>query len=123
MWGTTFVVVKGALDRISTMYFLTLRFWLAALCMFLLFLRPFSRYGTGAVWRGLRGGGIAGLFLWFGYTLQTFGLKYTTAANSGFLTGLYIVLVPLLSAALYKRWPRPVEFAGVAVASVDGPLL
>jgi drug/metabolite transporter (DMT)-like permease len=123
VWGTTFVVVKAALSQISAMYFLTLRFSLASVCMLLLFVRPFLRYGGRAVWRGLRGGAIAGMFLWLGYTLQTFGLELTTAANSGFLTGLYIVLVPLIAAAVYRRWPRKAELTGVAIASVGMALL
>ena len=49
--------------------------------------------------------------------LQTFGLKYTSAGNSGFLTGLYIVLVPLISASLYRRWPQTRELAGIAIAT------
>jgi drug/metabolite transporter (DMT)-like permease len=117
VWGTTFVVVKRALVEISTMYFLAVRFGLASLCMFLIFLPAFRRTDTRALWRGLRGGAIAGVFLWLGYILQTFGLKYTSAGNSGFLTGLYIVLVPLISAAVYRRWPQTAELLGIAVAA------
>jgi drug/metabolite transporter (DMT)-like permease len=67
--------------------------------------------------KGLRGGIAAGVFLWAGYVLQSFGLKYTTAGNSGFLTGLYIVLVPVISAALYRRWPQAREMAGIVIAT------
>jgi len=116
-WGTTFVLVKRTLVEISTVYFLALRFSLASVCMLLLFMRPFRRAGARAVWRGLRGGAVAGLFLWTGYMLQTFGLKYTSAGNSGFLTGLYIVLVPLISAAVYRQWPQIAELTGILVAS------
>ncbi len=123
VWGTTFVVVKSALNDISTLYFLALRFSLASLCLLLIFWRPFSQATKRAVWMGLRGGAVAGLFLWLGYVLQTVGLKYTTAGNSGFLTGLYIVLVPLISAAIYRRWPNPREFGGILVASAGMLLL
>jgi drug/metabolite transporter (DMT)-like permease len=117
VWGSTFVVVKQALSDISTIYFLALRFWLASAVMFVMFARAFSRAGWRAFWGGLRGGVTAGLFLCLGYILQTFGLKYTSAGNSGFLTGLYIVLVPLLSAAWYRRWPRRKEFLGILAAT------
>ncbi len=63
------------------------------------------------------------MFLWLGYVLQTFGLKYTTAGNSGFLTGLYIVLVPLISACVYKRWPQVPELVGIAIATAGMVLL
>ena len=57
------------------------------------------------------------MFLWLGYILQTFGLKYTTAGNSGFLTGLYIVLVPLIGAALLRKRPTGREIAGILIAT------
>ena len=117
IWGATFVIVKSALADISALYFLALRFALASLCMLLMFLPAFRRAAPRAIWRGLRGGAIAGIFLWMGYVFQTLGLKYTSAGNSGFLTGLYIVLVPLISAAVYRRWPHARELIGIAVAA------
>ena len=99
------------------MYFLAVRFASASVCMLVIFLPAFRRADRHKIWRGLRGGFTAGLFLWLGYVLQTFGLKYTTAGNSGFLTGLYIVLVPLISAAVYKRWPQSRELAGIGIAT------
>jgi drug/metabolite transporter (DMT)-like permease len=118
VWGASFVVVKQALSGISIVYFLAIRFSLAAACLFVIFLPPFLRAGPIAVWRGLRCGAAAGAFLWLGYMLQTFGLKYTTAGKSGFLTGLYIVLAPLVSAIVYRRWPQRRELFGIAIASV-----
>lgn len=117
VWGTTFVIVKHALDEISTLYFLALRFGLAALCMLLIFWPAFRLAGVRKVARGLLAGAVTGVLLWLGYVFQTFGLRYTTAGKSGFLTGFYIVLVPLLSAAVYRRWPQPRELLGVAIAS------
>lgn len=99
------------------MYFLALRFALAALSMAILFAPAFRRTGRRAMLSGFAGGALAGVFLWSGYVLQTFGLKYTTAGKSGFITGLYIVLVPLISAALYRRPPRIVEFLGILIAA------
>ncbi len=117
VWGASFVLVKQALLEISTMYFLALRFGLASVSVLALFLSAFRRMPAQAFWRGLRGGGMAGGFLALGYVLQTFGLKYTSAGNSGFLTGLYIVLVPLLVAAVFRRWPQARELSGVLVAT------
>ncbi len=118
IWGTTFVVVKRALAEISTMYFLAIRFWLASLCMFPMFFVPFRKAGWRSVRRGLRGGAVAGVFLWLGYVFQTFGLKYTTAGKSGFLTGFYIVLVPVIGACVYRRWPKVPELAGIGIATI-----
>jgi drug/metabolite transporter (DMT)-like permease len=123
LWGSTFVVVKDVLHDISTMYFLTLRFAVASLSLFVILLPAFRKAGAAAVWRGLRGGFVTGLFLWLGFLLQTFGLKYTTAGNSGFITGLYIVLVPLIAAAAYRKWPKAPELGGVAIAAVGMTIL
>ena len=123
VWGTTFVVVKHALTEISTMYFLALRFAVASVCMLLIFAPAYRKSAASAVWKGLRGGLVAGAFLWLGYVLQSFGLKYTSAGNSGFLTGLYIVLVPLISAAVYRRWPKAPELLGIGIASAGMVLL
>ena len=117
VWGATFVMVKRALADISTMYFLAMRFALASVCMLLMFLPAFQRVSRFAIWQGLRGGIFAGVFLWAGYVLQSFGLKYTSAGNSGFLTGLYIVLVPLIGAAVYRRRPQRRELTGILIAT------
>src|SRR5581483_4666831 len=116
LWGATFVIVKQALSEISVIYFLAVRFSIAAVCLLLIFLPRFFDAGLTAVLKGLRGGAAAGVFLWLGYMLQTFGLKYTTAGKSGFLTGLYIVLAPLASAVVYRRWPQLREILGIAIA-------
>jgi drug/metabolite transporter (DMT)-like permease len=123
IWGVTFVTVKRALNEISTMYFLAIRFGLASFFMLLIFGLRFHGAGSARIWRGLRGGAVAGVFLWLGYVFQTFGLKYTSAGNSGFLTGLYIVLVPLISACVYRRWPQMLELIGIGVASAGMALL
>jgi drug/metabolite transporter (DMT)-like permease len=112
IWGTTFVLVKAALADVSTMCFLALRFTVAAACLApLVFRTPPSE-----LFSGLAGGAAAGIFLTLGYVLQTYGLLYTSAANSGFLTSLYVVLVPLLTAAFYRKWPRTIDLAGIAIA-------
>ena len=117
MWGTTFVIVKAALAEISTFYFLALRFSLATIFMLPLLL-PVWRHERGRIWPGLRSGAIAGMFLWLGYVLQTFGLRYTTAGNSGFLTGLYVPLVPIIGAVVYRRKPQWAELIGIIVAAI-----
>lgn len=123
IWGVTFVIVKRALADISTLYFLAIRFSLASMCLLLMFMGTFRRTGAKAVWRGLRGGATAGVFLCAGYVLQTFGLRYTTAGKSGFLTGFYIVLVPVIGVAVFRRRPQIAEIAGILVATAGIALL
>lgn len=112
VWGTTFVLVKQALSDVSTLLFLTLRFGIASFALAIL-LRREHRPALG---RSIRAGMLAGLFLFAGYVLQTFGLKYTSPAKTGFLTGLYIPLVPVLGAMVYRRLPQLSEAAGIACA-------
>jgi drug/metabolite transporter (DMT)-like permease len=123
IWGITFVVVKRALGEISTMYFLAIRFGLASICLVLGFLSWFRAASLEVLWRGLTGGARAGVFLWLGYALQTSGLRYTTAGKSGFLTGFYIVLVPVFQAVFFRKRPRLAEAAGILIATIGIALL
>lgn len=113
IWGATFVLVKRALADISTLLFLALRFTIATLALALIF----RNHLRGKQFRSaLRGGLIAGCCLFAGYVLQTFGLKFTSASKTGFITGLYIPLVPLFSAIVYRKIPQLFEILGVAAA-------
>ncbi len=118
VWGTTFVIVKQAITQISALYFLSLRFTLASVCLLILFLPAFRRMSGRQLWNGLRAGFLTGLLLWAGYVLQTFGLHYTSAGNSGFLTGLYIVLVPIIGAIIYRQKPNGREIVGLILAAM-----
>ncbi len=123
VWGTTFPLVKAALREVSPLLFNTLRMLLASLVL------------CAANLRGLRGlsrrqlafCGIAGLFLALGYELQTSGLARTTPSKSAFLTGLVVVLVPLLSSlpGLHgPSTPRPHALALIgAVVALAGIVL
>jgi drug/metabolite transporter (DMT)-like permease len=125
IWGATFVLVKQALDNISTLLFLTIRFGVAAVALALLFgarARADLR-NPHILWPSVGGGAIAGFCLFSGYVLQTFGLKYTTAAKAGFITGLYIPLVPLFGAIAYRRKPQLIEVLGVTSAFIGMALM
>jgi drug/metabolite transporter (DMT)-like permease len=63
-----------------------------------------------------RDGAIAGTLLFAGYALQTVGLETTSASNSGLITGLYVVLTPLIAAGVSRYSPRPSVVAGAALA-------
>jgi drug/metabolite transporter (DMT)-like permease len=118
LWGSTFVLVKNALDDISPVLFLGIRFSIAAIVLGAIY--SVTRKPGKLTWRG---GVIAGFVLFVGYYLQTVGLRYTTPAKSGFITGLYIVLVPLLLAAVYRRVPGLSEWTGVSLATVGMGLM
>ncbi len=121
IWGSTFVIVKEALNDSSVLLFLALRFALATVILGAAF-RPLpSKFAAGRT--VIMAGFVSGLFLFAGYVLQTFGLRYTTASKSAFLTGLSIVMVPVLAAAVQRRRPDAAEIAGVLVATAGLALL
>ena len=118
IWGYTFVPVQEAVAAYPLFAFLAFRFGISALV-----LAPFA-------WRPLRGlprAGVAaglgaGALLATAYGLQTAGLSLTTVASTGFITGLYVVLTPLIALALFRTPVMAAAWAGVAL-SVAGLLL
>lgn len=100
IWGWTFVLVKEGASELGPLTFLALRFALAFAALLLLF---WKRLRTGLSRGTLRAGLWIGLSLFSGYSFQTWGLLYTTATKSGFITGLSVVLVPLLSALAFRE--------------------
>lgn len=119
IWGSTFVMVKNALDDVQPMTFVAWRFWIATLVLVFLF-RQQARTISRAEWRA---GMLIGLFLAMGYIFQTIGLQYTTSAKAGFITGLNIVLVPIFSAMLLRQAPGRWAMMGVVLATVGLALL
>lgn len=119
VWGSTFVVVQDAIERMPVTDFLTWRFALAAAAMLLL--RPRCLASLGAA--GRRAGLLVGLALGAGYLLQTLGLQHTSASVSGFITGMFVVLTPLGAAVLLRQAPSRTAWLAVAVATVGLGLL
>ncbi len=119
IWGSTFVVVKDAVEKMPVTDFLTWRFGLASLAMLLLRPRSVARLGAP----GRRAGGLIGLALGTGYLLQTLGLQHTSAAVSGFITGLYVALTPIGAVLLLGKPPGRTAWLAVAVATVGLGLL
>ena len=119
VWGSTFVVVKDAVERMPVTDFLSWRFALAAVAMLLLRPRTVAALGPA----GRRAGLLLGLALGAGYLLQTLGLQTTSAAVSGFITGMFVVLTPLGAAVLLRQPPPPVAWAAVGLATAGLALL
>ena len=113
-WGTTFSLVKEALLGASTGVFLSARFGLASLVLALVWAVRRDRIGPGF----LRHGGLLGVAMLLGFWFQTLGLRHTTPARSGFITGLSVVIVPFLARFILGRRVRLSSWAGVALAVV-----
>ena len=115
VWGGTFVIVADAIALYPMYGFLAWRFALATVAFVVFFPRVLGRLTT----ENLRAGVFAGLFLTAGYIFQTWGLDgatRTTPARAAFITGLYVVFVPLAQALILRRRPRKATLLGVVLA-------
>ena len=111
-WGVTFAIVKDALSDASPGAYLAARFLLGASVAGLLARRSLSHRPS------LKYGAILGVVLWIGFAFNTWGLRYTTATRSGFVTSLCVVLVPVLSALLFSTRVGLPSFLGALFAAV-----
>jgi drug/metabolite transporter (DMT)-like permease len=102
VWGTTFVLIKDALQDASPLVFNFLRMTLAFIALAAVNHRQLRHINRRALVSGL----IVGLFLAAGYQFQTAGLALTTAAKSAFITGLVVVFVPLFTIVPALRSPN-----------------
>jgi drug/metabolite transporter (DMT)-like permease len=115
IWGTTFFIVKDALSGIDPVIMVGYRFLLAGLVL-LVFLKATGR----PVMQGLGRALFLSVILWLLYIPQTIGLGYTTASNSGFITGLFVMFVPVFLRTIFKRRPKVMEVvaSGVSLAGL-----
>lgn len=115
VWGGTFVMVKDAVARYPVFGFLGWRFAIGVVAFLVMFPRSVKRFERGT----LRVGLLAGAFMCAGYVFQTFGLQYTNASTAAFITGMFVVITPVLQFALLRRPPGAPAIVGV-VAAVAG---
>lgn len=112
LWGTTFTFVKGVLRYSSPGVFLAARFFLAGVVLLAFAIARRDALGKGFFRDGL----LLGLAMWAGFELQTVGLSHTTPARSGFLTGLAVLIVPVIAHFFMKRPVKASSWLGVAFA-------
>ena len=124
IWGSSFFIMKGAVDVIPTFYLLALRFTGGAALLALICWKKWKTHFTpDYLWRGA----IIGGFLFLAYSVQTFGLMGTTPSKNAFLTAVYCVLVPFFYWAAAGRKPDRFNIAaallcvtGVGLVSLNG---
>jgi drug/metabolite transporter (DMT)-like permease len=119
VWGVTFVQVKDAVALYPLFAFLAVRFAIATLTLAV----PGTRRVRSLGRAGIAGGALLGLLLAAGYVLQTAGLERTTVSSTGFVTGMYVVLTPLLALALFRSRISAAAWAGVGVSTLGLALL
>ena len=119
VWGSTFVLIKGVVDRMPVADFLAVRFTIAAIAMFALFHRHVARLGRQQLWRGV----LLGLIYGCGQLLQTWGLALISPSVSGFVTGMYVVFTPILATVILRQRTPSVVWVAVGLATLGLALL
>lgn len=119
VWGVTFVQVKDAVALYPLFAFLAVRFAIATGVLAVPALARLRSLGRG----GAGGGVLLGLLLAAGYVLQTAGLERTTVSSTGFITGMYVVLTPLLALILFRARIGLAAWGGVVLATAGLAML
>jgi drug/metabolite transporter (DMT)-like permease len=110
----TFVQVKDAVELYPLFAFLAVRFAIASVTLAV----PGTRRVRTLGGRGAAAGALLGLLLAAGYALQTAGLQRTTVSSTGFITGMYVVLTPLIALFLLRADLGRAAWGGVALSTV-----
>jgi drug/metabolite transporter (DMT)-like permease len=113
-WGSTFFLIKDLLDRVPTLDFLAVRFAIASAAMLLVAPRAVARLSPAVRRHAI----VLGLLYGVAQILQTAGLAHTPASVSGFITGMYVVLTPVLAALILRTRITGVTWAAVALATL-----
>ncbi|MEH6942580.1 DMT family transporter [Bacillus sp. JJ722] len=118
IWGATFVIVQDAISFLTPFSFNAVRFFIAFLALAIFYV-IFSKKKTKTFNKAtIQSGAMLGFWLFLAYGLQTVGLLYTTPAKTGFITGLSVVLVPVLSFFLLKQRPNRNVIIGICCATI-----
>ena len=119
IWGSSFVVIKNALDYINPVYILVLRFALSSVLMAFVFWKRFREINK----KDIKAGAIIGFFLFLAFLTQTIGLKYTTVSKQAFITASYVVIVPFFYWGITKKKPDIYEFMAAILCLIGVGLL
>ncbi|WP_370322466.1 DMT family transporter [Oricola sp.] len=125
IWGGGFIAQATAMDSIGPVLFTGIRFLAAALAVLPFAIIEARRAGApllpdGGQWARFA---LLGTLLFSSLAAQQIGLLTTSVTNSGFLTGLYVVLTPVIGVALWRFWPHPVVWPAALMALAGIALL
>lgn len=112
IWGGGFVAQSTAMDAITPLWFVGIRFGIAALAVLPFAMMESKRMGAAPSRSQIGSFILVGLALVAGSSTQQVGLLTTSVTNASFLTGLYVIFVPLISVLIYRRYPHPIIWPG-----------
>lgn len=123
IWGSSFIVMKSAVDFLTPAVLLLIRFTLASIILGVMFFRQIKQMNYIQMIYGM----ITGCCLFFAYFVQTWGLSFTTPGKNAFLTAVYCAIVPFLVWIFYQKRPDIYNFIaaflcvmGIGFVSLDG---
>jgi len=114
IWGGTFSIVHGALENISPLLFIGVRFMVGCLVFLPFTIRSLRKVTRKTLFSGI----VLGILLGTGFVLQTIGLNITTASKSAFITGTLVVLTPIFQLVIEKRIPQFGNILGVGIVAI-----
>ncbi len=113
IWGGTFAVVKLAMEDVSPVLMIAIRFVSASVLLLLIAYRQIFPIPLSS----LQKGSLLGFFLFLGFLTQNIGLTVTTASKSAFITGMMVIFVPMLQFVIERKAPKVGNLAGVALVT------
>ena len=113
-WGSSFILMKNVASDVSALAFLTLRFGMAGLILAAVFWKKLKEFNKNSILRSF----VLGALLCGYMVLQVFGLRYTSASNSGFITSTSVLMVPFLSSWFLKKKASRSNLVGVMLAII-----
>ena len=123
IWGSSFFILKTALDTLPTFFTLATRFSLGAGIVGIVYVKSLTRYKVKALLHGA----LLGVVLAAAYALQTLGLKETTPGKNAFLTTVYVIIIPFMGWFMLKskpKWNNVVAavmcLVGIGLVSLNG---
>ncbi len=113
-WGATFVLVKDSILSIDLYSFLFWRFLISSLFIVPFFIKKIANIKSKEIIFGV----LLGFILALGYIFQTIGLRFSTPSKTAFITGLSVVIVPVLSSVKMKKVPNPLTIVAVIISGI-----
>ncbi len=113
IWGGTFAIVKGSLNEISPLFFIAVRFIIAAFLFYIIFWKNLKKIDLETIQKG----SVLGILLFLGFASQTIGLQTTTASKAAFLTGTMVIFTPIFQFIMQKRAPMLGNAIGVLIVT------
>ena len=125
IWGSSFIVMKDAVDHLPVFQLLAIRFTLAGLLLAIVFRKRLMQAARSL----LSHGAVCGVLLLGGYATQTFGLMTVSPGTNAFLTSVYCVMVPFMAWGFFRKRPTAYNWlaavmciGGIGLISLSGDL-